>query len=213
MTSYTCTDVQKNNLYRNSSFGERISNIIEERGVSKAWIAEKLGISKQALNYLLKHSLAPKFVDEFAELLNLNPCWIEMGFGEPFPSSVETDQTVKMPVLTNAEILNHIAGHIEGRQYIDLSKKSAGSALVYQLNDNSNFPPFIPGSILIFDIKRQPVHGDYVLLIIDHDVFVRQYVLDGKNVCYKASNIEHKTYINVDAQLIGVLLEARYQIN
>lgn len=193
-------------------FGERLNFAIEEKGVSKAWIAEKLGISKQALNYLLKHSITPKFVDEFAELLNLNPNWIESGIGEASVLTAQPNKITKIPVLTKDDILNNQEETYQNNATIDLSVKSPKNYIAYQLNNNSNFPPFIEGSILIFDKSKNPSHGDYVLFVLNNDVLVRQYLLDGKNICYKASNIEDKTYINLDLELIGVLLEARYLV-
>lgn len=65
-------------------------------------------------------------------------------------------------------------------------------------------------SILIFDLEKKVRDGDYVLALIDSDVVVRQYVVDGNNICFKASSVAHKTYINPAAKIIGVLLEARY---
>ena len=195
-----------------AKFGERLNYIIEEKGVSKAWVAEKLGISKQALNYLLKHSITPKFVDEFAEILNLNPSWIESGFGEASVSSTQSKKIAKIPVLTKKNILNNQEKIHEENLTIELSVKSPQNYIAYQLNNDSNFPPFIEGSILIFDKNKKPSHGDYVLFVLNNDVLVRQYILDGKNICYKASNIEDKTYINQDLELIGVLLEARYLV-
>lgn len=194
-------------------FGQRVGYIIESRGVSKAWVADKLGISKQALNYLLKHAIQPKFVDEFAELLALNSEWLETGAGSPSNTSTAQQQAHTIPVVTKLELINQTSDHSHNRETIDFSRDNANQVIAYKLEDNSNFPPFIQGSILIFDTKKPATNGDYVLLIIENDVFVRQYLVDGKNSCYKASSGEHKTFINPDVTLLGVLFEARYQIN
>ena len=197
-------------------FGQRVAFIIESKGVSKAWIAEKLGISKQALNYLLRHSTKPKFVDEFAELLDVNPEWLETGAGTASNKNHTTTTSLDIntiPVRTKAELINSTEKFEDHRETIDFARDNAKHVIAYKLDDNSNFPPFIQGSILIFDTKKQPVNGDYVLLIIEGDVFVRQYLVDGKNHCYKASSGDHKTFINPTADLLGVLFEARYQIN
>ena len=197
-------------------FGQRVAFIIESKGVSKAWIADKLGISKQALNYLLRHSTKPKFVDEFAELLELSPEWLETGIGRPSINnnvSIASQGAHTIPVRTKTELINSTEDLEAHKESIDFSRDNAKHVIAYKLDDNSNFPPFIQGSILIFDTKKQPVNGDYVLLIIEGDVFVRQYLVDGKNSCYKASSGDHKTFINPTAELLGVLFEARYQIN
>ncbi len=196
-------------------FGQRIAYVIETRGISKAWIAEKLGISKQALNYLLKHSIKPKFVDEFAELLELDPKWIEEGMGAPSLKStaVKPMASVTLPILTKSELLGHARKSDEFKETINYLHHNAEAFTVYKLEDDSNFPPFIEGSILIFDTEKSPVSEDYVLLTIGDDVFVRQYLIDGKDRCYKASNRQHKTFINPAATVIGVLVEVRYQVS
>ena len=194
-------------------FGERISYVIESRGLSKAWIAEKLGISKQALNYLLKHASKAKFVDELADLLQMNPQWIETGEGTPWltGAGVNTSNTIK--VFTKFELLNQKVDPQTKQSFIDFSDSYASQVIAYQLNDNSNFPPFIQHSILIFNTQKKPENEDYVLTIIENDVFVRQYLIDGNITCYKASSGEHKTFINPTAIVLGVLIEARYKIN
>ena len=201
--------------FENLMFGQRVAYVIETRGLSKAWIAEKLGISKQALNYLLKHSMNPKFVDEFAELLKLDPKWLETGEGSPSIRANETQQpaATAIPIITKAELLLPTKSPDKNRETIDFSRGNSTAFTSYKLEDDSNFPPFIEGSILIFDIKKQPENEDFVLLIIENDVFVRQYLVDGNNICYKAGNGGHKTFINPKATLLGVLVEARYQIS
>jgi SOS-response transcriptional repressor LexA len=201
--------------FENLMFGQRVAYVIETSGLSKAWIAEKLGISKQALNYLLKHSINPKFVDEFAELLKLDPKWLETGEGSPSIRTKETQQpsSTAIPIITKAELLTPTKRTNQSRETIDFSRGDAETFTAYKLEDDSNFPPFIEGSILIFDTKKQPENESFVLSIIENDVFVRQYLVDGDNICYKAGNGGHKTFINPKATLVGVLVEARYQIS
>ncbi len=196
-------------------FGQRIAYVIETKGISKAWIAEKLGISKQALNYLLKHSIKPKFVDEFAELLELDPKWIETGVGVPFTKSTSIQPTVgvNLPISTQSDLLGRASASDQIKKTIHFSHPNAETFTAYKLEDDSNFPPFIEGSILIFNTEKSPVHEDYVLLTIGDEVFVRQYLIDGNDRCYKASNALHKTFINPTATVLGVLFEVRYQVS
>ena len=169
------TDTLKNT--EDLIFGERISYIIENRGLSKAWIAERLGISKQALNYLLKHATKPKFLDELADLLQLNPKWLETGEGSPWLANTESrvaNLANKIKIRTKHELLHPQEAPKAEQDFIDYSGSDVHQVIAYKLNDNSNFPPFIQGSILIFNRERKPGNGDYVLAIIENDVFVRQ---------------------------------------
>ena len=215
MTTTDNLGINSLNNFENLMFGQRVAYAIETNGLSKAWIAEKLGISKQALNYLLKHSINPKFVDEFAELLKLDPKWLETGEGSPSIRTKETRQPVAtaIPIITKAELLTPTKNSDKAKETIDFSRGNVETFIAYKLEDDSNFPPFIERSILIFDIKKKPKNEDFVLLIIENDVFVRQYLVDGNNICYKAGNGGHKTFINPKAALLGVLVEVRYQIS
>lgn len=195
-----------------SYFGQRVAHIIEVRGFSKAWIANKLGISKQALNYLLKHSLKPKFIDELAELLHINSYWLETGLGE---ISVGTKNNVNhfsnLLIKTKSELLHGKKNIDQPDEFIDFFYNNKEEFIAYRLSDDSNFPPFIEDSILIFDKSKEPSTDDYVLIIIEDELYVRQYLMDGFNSCYKASNNKYKTFINPRVILLGVLIEARYQ--
>lgn len=199
----------------NFMFGQRVNYIIEKQGLSKAWVAERLGISKQALNYLLKHSVKPKFIDEFSELFGLSSDWLEKGIGLPYQSTYPSNYVLKnvIPVLTKSELLDASSVSVNGVT-IDFSRGDFEYFIAYKLDDDSNFPPFIEGSILIFDTREQPISSDYVLIVVNGEVMVRQYLIDGKNRCYKAIGAVHKTFINpVSVKLVGVLFEARYQLD
>ncbi len=211
MTSSDNIGVRDLKQSEDMAFGQRIAYVIETRGISKAWVAERLGVSKQALNYLLKHSIKPKFVDEFAELLGLDPQWIEHGAGAPSLKENRPVKRTKLPVLTSAMLLGQDGMH-SGKSEIEFSHHPAESYTAYKLEDDSNFPPFIEGTVLIFNTNKQPGNQDYVLLKIENDIFVRQYLIDGQNICFKASNPQHKLFINPQATILGVLVEARYLV-
>ena len=203
------------NNCENLMFGQRVAYAIRARGVSKVWVADKLGISKQALNYLLRHSIKPKFVDEFSELLGLDPKWLETGVGCPMVNTLTKKAFISsaIPIMTKLELFQPAELDMSKRELIDFSCDNAKAFFAYKLDDDSSFPPFIEGSILIFDAEKQPINEDYVLVIIEQNVFVRQYLFDNKNVCYKAGNYRYPTFINPIARLLGVLVEARYQLS
>lgn len=214
MTSFDALIIENPQNAEAMIFGSRIAYAIEKNGLSKAWIADRLGISKQALNYLLKHATKPKFVDELAEILNLNPEWVEKGVGTPRARhKIISSQINKIPLLTKDILLKKTKDSWREQNTVEFSNANTENFIAYPLDDNSNFPPFIQGSILIFDITKQPKNEDYVLLIIENEAMVRQYLVDGNNICYKASDVGHKTFINPNAELMGVLVEARYQIS
>jgi hypothetical protein len=206
MTSLDNTGIQSSNM----AFGQRIAHFIETRGIAKTWVAERLGISRQALNYLLNHSVKPKFVDEFAEILEISPQWIETGIGEPIVKKAKPTH-IQLPVLNNAVLLGKASASTSPT--LDFVCSGENTFTAYKLEDDSNFPPFIESSILIFNTKKLPLSQDYVLLKIGEDIFVRQYLIDGDDICFKAGNPSHKTFINPQATILGVLTEVRYQLS
>jgi hypothetical protein len=212
MTISNHPEIQSLKDFKDLAFGQRIAHVINTRGISKAWVAEQLGISKQALNYLLKHSVKPKFVDEFAELLALDPDWIENGVGAPSIKSQTIAVSTHLPVFTQSTLLQHVTHSGIAKETIDFSHQHIEDFTAYKLEDDSNFPPFIEGSILIFNTERKPKNEDYVLFTLENNVFVRQYLIDAHNICYKASNSQHKTFINPTTTILGVLIEVRYQL-
>lgn len=192
------------------SFGQRVSYVIEKQGISKAWVAEKLGISKQGLNYLLKHSTTPRFVDELAELLKLNPDWLETGDGNSSAlNHIKSKNSFLIPLFSNNDIHNNGVKEVAT---IEFSGYEGGIFTAFKITDNSNFPPYINGSILIFDAIKIPENNNHVLLNIGNEIFVRQYLRDGDNICFKSISNEHKTFINPTAKILGVLIEARYKV-
>lgn len=46
-----------------------IEAILIDRGISKVWLASKLGISKQSLNYAIKHSNSSKHLEAIYKIL------------------------------------------------------------------------------------------------------------------------------------------------
>lgn len=194
---------------RKETFGQRIEYIITNQGISKAWVADKLGISKQGLNYLLKNANKPKFIDEIAELLKINPVWIETGEGQPWVDFRERTLEKKLPVLTQSNFEGTKLGAFQ--EYISFS--GIEKTIAFRLEDASNFPPFVCNSILLFDTEKIPKNEDYVLIEIENNIYVRQVLIDDFNICYQSSSVQYKTFINPKSfKILGVLFEARYQL-
>lgn len=180
---------------RKLTFHERLNHLIELRGVSKQWLATKLGISKQALNYLLNHAVKPKYIDEFAEYLNANPAWIETGEGPPLLShAMAPHDMAQVPIYTKHNILDSDASAAEKLTY---STTTPEQMFAYRLEDDSLFPPFMKRTILIFDNNKKPKPLDYVIMLdhANHLVHIAVYEEAPKQDTWT---------------MAGVLVEARY---
>lgn len=202
--------------FQKSKFGERLGFLIESRGVSKNWLASKLGISKQALNYLINHSLKPKYIDQLASILEAQPKWLEFGIGTPFPVQSSTNKPFKIQVYDSDATLNILqSGKINfDGEILDYQAETTDNLIAYRLSNDSLFPPFIEGTILIFDKSLKPTNGKYVLFALDNDksLMVRRYSKDGDDVYYTTNNNNYKNLVNIDVIIVGVLVEARYHV-
>lgn len=219
MTNYlenSATTAERKN--KQLSFGERIHYLIEKRGISKNWLADQLGISKQALNYLINHSSKPKYIDQLAQILNARPEWLEQGIGSPFFAQIERDffSAAKIKVYNSDMTLLMLqkGDSTEENEFIDFQCDNANGFIAYRISNDSLFPPFIENTILIFDANKKPSNGDYVLFALDEDktLMVRKYDKDGDDIYYRANNPNYKSLTNINAVIAGVLIEARYQI-
>jgi transcriptional regulator with XRE-family HTH domain len=85
-------------------FGERIAMLLQQQKRSKAWLANKIGLSKQALNYLLNSSAKPKYVNEISAALEANPEWLRTGKGT-FLILSNDDQGIRQIPLLNIEAI------------------------------------------------------------------------------------------------------------
>jgi SOS-response transcriptional repressor LexA len=213
--SYSGVEILKD--AQKTKFCDRIEFLIENRGVSKSWVASRLGITKQALNYLIKHSSKPKYVDSFAEILRANPSWIEFGEGRPYkndPIKEQKNTLTKLKVFDSTSIVSFIEGNEPEGTYdlIDYPEGKSKDFIAYRIQNDSLFPPFLENTVLIFQKHKLPATGDYVLITLKEDdsVLVRQYSKDGKDIYFNPKNITYKSLINVDAIILGVLVEARY---
>lgn len=194
------------------SFGDRLSFQIKEKGLSKLWLANKLGISKQALNYLINHSIKPKFVDQLAEILNIEPSWLEYGTTSPLYQDLKEFIEQKIPIYDSNSLLNYFDKKtIEDNLNVTYFKHTnIENIIAFKLSSECLFPPIIENSILFFDTKKNPSNGDFVLLITNGTILVRQFILEGNNICYYAPNNKYQSLANIKAEIKGTLIEARY---
>lgn len=200
-----------------NSFGTRLEFLIQQRGISKNWLAEKLGITKQAFNYLLKHSSKPKYVNTLAEILRADPLWIEHGEGVPFVHANDLKSSFSKIKIHTAESILLMFREEAGddiQEYIDYVAEKNDNFFAYRLSNESMFPPFMENTVLIFNKDKTPKNGDFVLLVLESDnsVLVRQYIKDGNDIYFHPKNKNYKSLVNAAAVILGVLVEARYQL-
>lgn len=191
-------------------FGGRILLVLEQQRRSKLWLAEQIGISKQAINYLLKRSSTPKYVNEIAAALEISPEWLMFGKGSQQVISEKNSGIIQIPILSSQDLPSFIKNKNISTEYTHISQSAASPACyATMLEDSSMEPIFSQGTLLIFNPDLTPKNGDYVIFSHDDGIFFRQYFVDGKVIFLKAVDTMYQTFKNDGVVILGVLIESR----
>lgn len=196
------------------TFKDRVVTVLGNLHRSKSWLAERIGVSRQAFNYLLNYtSDGGKYTSMIAHALDINPEWLRTGEGE---IRISTSKAHVIPLVDfknmplwldhdNTDFYEPIA-----TEYPETSK------LFATILDNSSMEEAFPkGSILIFDRNAMPANGDYVLARLSKNhgepsfVF-RKFVHDGSGVYLKALDTTFRTIGSDEPfEIIATLVEQR----
>lgn len=194
-------------------FGERVLMLLQQQKRSKAWLAEQIGISKQAMNYLLNCSAKPKYVNEIASALEANPEWLRTGKGTFLILSNDDTGIRQIPLLNMESIGKADQENIKPLSTITADQAYPRSCFAVTLENTSMEPTFNQGSILIFDPSKKPRGGDYIIFSVEttKQVFFRQYYSDGDDIYLKSVDTMYKNFKNEKITIHGVLIESRNQ--
>lgn len=207
------TDLTLPELSRdNPTVGERVVDILDEQGRTKLWLAQELGISKQALNYLLKHSSCKKYLPEIAELLEVSPTWLETGEGSQQIGAQHAVTRIPCVALSTIENIEESLSQASEKIFY-VSGQGNGKYFAVVLDNSSMLPSFRKEAILIFDLEKKPIDGCYVLAKLKNssEYLFRHYLTDGREILLRAENIDF-TDISIrsnDIEVIGVLVQSR----
>lgn len=197
-----------------TTFKNRVSLILDELNRSKSWLADNLGISRQALNYLLIHTNGEKYTSQIAEILNVNPDWLRLGEGN---STLETNVANTIPLLTLSNVLPWLNQSPNSfYETIPAECHETTDTFAIILDNSSMEVEFAKNSILIFRSSKEPLNGDYILAQlhnnnnIEPSLVFRKYVMDGSGVYLKALDPTFRTITEKDDfNIIGTLIEQR----
>lgn len=204
-------ELKREKQKRAQEFHARVEKLLETRGCSKAWLAKELGISRQALNHVLKHSMKPKFVSEIAVIFNVNPIWLGSGEGETY---IDSDSPIhRIPVYTLQDVLS------EDTNIAEL--ESSEKILFKDMDGHTYFAVIFKGcpsmaerfeedSILIFDKDKTPENKNFVIADTDEEGRVlRQFYGEKNTVLLKTLDPDYKSIKSENCAVLGTLVEAR----
>jgi Peptidase S24-like len=196
-----------------SEFSNRVLTILKEQKRSKAWLSQQVGISPQALNYLLNHSTKPKFVNEIAFALEVSPEWLKTGKTSFVNFSSFQAGGRHIALLAMDTIGKSPHQDPEPLEVITIDPSYPSSCFAVKFENTSMEPIFNQGSILIFDSVKRPRNADFIIFSVNEtgQVFFRQYFTDGDDVYLKSVDIMYKNFRNEKITIHGVLIESRNQ--
>ena len=196
------------------TFGDRIYMLLKQQKRSKAWLAEQVGISKQAMNYLLNHASNIKFINEIALALDVNPEWLKTGKGKLTIALHERNDIRHLPIMN----MQDVSSLAKAKNSVKANKETivVNAALSLDcfavLLDNTSMKPlFNQGTILIFDPAKKPCNGSFVIFSIKKtsEVYFRQLFVEGNNIYLKSMDVMYKNISNEKIIIHGTLIESR----
>lgn len=193
------------------TYGERIMQVLREQRRTKVWLADQVGISKQNLNYLLRHANTPKHANAVADCLGVHLPWLTNGVGSKHKT--ERQPYLRIPVLPLQ--INTTNNPRQGKtRYIVTDSSFDAACFALQVNNHSMEPEFKPGSYLIFDPNKTIEEACYVCMSLKHKpgLLFRQYHADGTDVYFKALDDMYRVIQNEPYIIHGVLVESRRKV-
>ena len=191
------------------SFKDRVIQLLKEHNRNRSWLADQIGISKQSLNYMLNHSITPKYIPEIANALGVNPKWIETGKGKVY--FTEESPLVEIPILNMDQ--SNINQAISNPNICTSNEKvfvNNQDFFAIKLNTLSMEPTFSSGCILIFNKKLRPKNGDFVLFETKNgEINFRQFFKEGSFIILNAIKEKFPSYKEKNIRVLGTLSESR----
>lgn len=196
-----------------NTFKNRVTTVLENMNRSKAWLADSIGISRQALNYLLANTNGGKYTSHIAEILNVNPDWLSSGEGD---STLTAGSSNVIPLIKLENVPTWLKGELsETYETLPAECYETNDTFAITLDNSSMETEFAKNSILIFRPSTTPSNGDFVLAQLNIEnqkpgFIFRKYVTDGSGVYLKALDPTFRTITTHDSfEIIALLIEQR----
>ena len=195
-------------------FSQRIKSQLKRMKRSKAWLANEIGISRQAMNWLLNHAKKTKYLNKISVALEVDPDWLHTGTGQPTAMGKKV-LTYRIPLYSTKDILsgrhNDTLSAVETYLTADPLSSSVKDCFAFTLTDKSMEPIFPQGSHLIFKNTDEAKNGSFVLaqLRTSNELIFRQYLTKGTTLYLHAFNSQLPPISVNDVYLLGALVEYR----
>lgn len=200
----------------NNILGKNLKRLLLEARISENELARRTGVAQQVINRILSGENSNPKILTLSPLANYFMVSISELIGEGSISSLKGQGDIievpliefeKLATISLPELMSNCTTHL----LIEADKKSRMFAT--KQVDNLMEPKFSEGSLLIFDIDKESVSGDFILLKLpDAKVIFRQLIIKSANRYKKALNPKAEEYNLTkveNSKQLGVLIQSR----
>jgi transcriptional regulator with XRE-family HTH domain len=203
------------------NLGLNLKNLLHNEMISENELARRTGVSQQIINRILSGENTNPKIATLSPLANYFMITISQLIGEELSSSekkthINQSDLQKIPLIewSNLETLttsNSVLITASNKLLIDLQPTE--SMFAVKMQGNSMEPKFSNDTLLILDLNKMPVNGDFVLLSSSGEVTLRQFFFKQSLSYKKCLNPKYKDYklsiINKDSKYLGTLIQSR----
>lgn len=212
--------------FGDSSFGWRLCQVLEEKGIKQIELARMLQVKQQTVHYLCNVP-APvgtsRYITSIADVLGINPVWLQAGIGDRLNPFVNIQtigggnaNMIRIPLLSQEDVEAHCAGQPNrARTLLFTDALSDESAFALEIQDQSMSPSLGMGDRIVFDTTTKVRPGDVVCALLNGDVLIRRYKLKSQSQLELAPSNPDWSSVFCDvsgqgaARILGVMTERR----
>lgn len=195
-----------------NTFGERLKQCREERGLSLRELAEIIGLSAANLSRYEngKHGCGRYVIHELGKYFNVNPVWL---MGEDVDKYFrEQNEHVQIPVVSrlNSKLPLYNYEDIEDMEYVSSYSKID---FCFKVKDDSMINARICPNDIVYVKKHTEIeNGEIALVMIKDVVYIRRYYKVGNQVMLKSENPNYKEIIEKYVKVIGKVVAVKYEV-
>lgn len=170
------------------TFGDRIRTLLAEKGISQAELARQVGTKQQTISYIVRGdgpAQTSRYAAKIAAVLNVNPLWLQTGEGRQTDPIVPTAHSASsslaeaalVAIFPSSEIGKYLlGGDVQPSGGLMSEVKSPQEAFAFEITDNSMYPMFKTGDVVVIERGLPPEPSDYVIATTESgDAVFRRY--------------------------------------
>ena len=163
----------------NQSVSDRLRFLMDNLGIKQVHLANKLGVSPQAIHQLCSGSQQfSKHTPQIAKILNANEAWLQTGEGEPFNNELisSASKVLQFPVYRLSQLNTvkgsaaRLSGLVPQEKYVTLRQYHANSIGFYMEN-GILAPKFeVNDMVLVEPISLNQLQGGELILLYSSEL-------------------------------------------